>query len=879
MPHVEVRPPRPQPDRPSPPREEEPGPLSARRWLTERLVAQLHVDDRWSRQVRDAAADGVVIYVLRTVSIADFVALDRLTQRFGLPRIRFVNDLGLDAVSALGLGARTEGSLADVLSRGESALLFLRREGDGRRDRGRRAAPRPDEVDHLLDLVELQRTLGRPIRLVPQTLVWNLRPERRERGWRELLAGAAALPNVVPLPGPIRSLWRLVRGSGSGRLRSGEPFDVASLLREHPELSDPEAADAIRYGLLRRIERERRHVVGPARKSPARIRDELLRSPRLRRHIEADAGQRKERVVEVERYVERELEKLCARMDPSTFRMLATLLEPVFNRVFDGFVVDQEGLERIREAARRGPLILLPSHKSHVDYLILSFVLARGALSPPLIAAGDNLSFVPLGPVLRRAGAFFIKRSFRGRKLYAHLVDAYLRKVLVEGHNVEFFLEGGRSRTGKLLPPKLGLLSMVVDAGLKLPNVQLSFVPVSVGYERIVEERAYAHEQEGGEKEPESVQGLLRTSRVLRSRYGRIYVQFGEVATLPDLLDEATRGRDGGVPDARRLKPKERRALINHIAHRVTYEINRVTIVSPSALVATALLSHRRRGIRHEDLVARSAALLAHLHRAGARLGPSLLTSTPEGPLSAAEAPARLREDTLAETLQLFRDARYVETREQVHAVHENKRLELEYHKNSVLHFFVDAALVSAALSLPDAGELTEAVLRERVLTLSRLFKYEFMYRTDAPFEAILGETLDRMEAEGQIARPHPEREDGGPIFVVPGSLVPAYATLVRPFIEAYRLAVDALDALEDGDIKRRDWMRRTLARGRRMVLAGDLELVESLSKAKLDNAVRALHDLGFARADRETLSPGKRLSDEAAVRELRDLLTRYLSS
>src|SRR5262249_5539729 len=143
--------------------------------------------------------------------------------------------------------------------------------------------------------------------------------------------------------------------------------------------------------------------------------------------------------------------------------------------------------------------------------------------------------FFPLGLVFRRGGAFFIRRSFGGDRLYAAVVDAYIRRLIREGYSIEFFLEGKRSRTGKLLPPKLGLLNMVIEAGLSVPNREVFFVPVSIGYDRIVEGGSYVEELIGGEKQKEDARGLLRTTRVLRGRYGRLNIQFGDIQSLSDL--------------------------------------------------------------------------------------------------------------------------------------------------------------------------------------------------------------------------------------------------------------------------------------------------------------------------------------------------------
>src|SRR5258708_25976373 len=152
--------------------------------------------------------------------------------------------------------------------------------------------------------------------------------------------------------------------------------------------------------------------------------------------------------------------------------------------------VDREGLERGGGATKEGCAILLPSHKSHIDYLVLSYVFYEENIQLPLIAAGDNLSFFPLGPVFRRAGAFFIRRSFKGDRLYSAVVETYVRRLIRDGYPIELFLEGGRSRTGKLLPPKFGLLGMLVDSALSVPQKKVFYVPISIGYERIVETEA-----------------------------------------------------------------------------------------------------------------------------------------------------------------------------------------------------------------------------------------------------------------------------------------------------------------------------------------------------------------------------------------------------
>lgn len=838
------------------------------RWVYRRFFSHIEVDERLSSAVRDASKRGVAVYVMRSLSFLDFLCLDWLVKKLGLPLVRFVNDLGLWILEPFGKGGRRlrlrrqipeDRALAETIREEHSALLFLRRPpkiGQTKR-RGREL-----EVDLIKTLVETQRALEKPILLIPQTFVWSKLPPNKSRSLRDLFFGP------TEFPGKIRVFFQFLLNFRNALLRSGEPFDLKRFIDEHQDLTDAEIADKVRYALLRRMERERVLVLGPDKKTPGRIRDELLRAPRVRKHIEHQARTTKLPVAKVERMARRDLRQLCAAQDPYVLATLHRLLDRVWNRIYDGLEVDSEGLERVRAAAREGTLVLLPSHKSHVDYLVLSDVFFMNALSPPLVAAGDNLSFWPLGPVLRRAGAFFIKRSFRGKRLYAALVDAYMRKLLAEGFNIEFFLEGGRSRTGKLLPPKFGLLSMVVDACLMLPRKRIFFVPISIGYERVVEERSYVDELSGGEKQKENIGGLLKTPKVLRSRYGRLYVQFGDLVEFEDVLREVTGTSDGAA--RRNVKPAERRNLVQTVAHRVVYEINAATVVTPAALLASVVLAHRRRGITRPELIAGAQAVAGALRHLGARFARAIFGADGE-----------VRPDTVDEAVKLFIDGKLMtvadaaDGEEPIFSVPEERRIALEYYKNNILHFFVPSALISAALYAKGGEPVSRHTLRERVRALSRLFKYEFMYRADADFDEIFDDALGSMLAAGEIM------QMADTVRIAEGEagrIVEMYATMLRTYFETYRLAIRGLELLSKGPLSRKDWLKKTLALGQRMYLAGELELRESLSKARLENAVRALRDHQLLQTeDDEVLSLGAETGGVAGLRELEQRLASSL--
>jgi glycerol-3-phosphate O-acyltransferase len=823
----------------------DPNPLLA--WVYQRFFESIEVDEAWTRAVRDADARGTVVYVLRSLSFVDFLALDYLTKRYSLPNVRFANDLGLWILEPMGRGwlnalrPRTpEGDAADLeraVKSGASAALFLKRppgplEGSGR---GR------IEGDHLLRaLLDVQRRSERRILLVPQVFVWS-----RSAGQR----GSSAIDAVfgpAQWPGQVRSTLQFLANFRHATLRAGEPVDLREFLsREADGAGDGAVVRRLTYTLLRRLERERRVILGAVRKPADRLREEVIRSPKLQKIIADMAGEGiKEREVITARALGmvREME---AALDMNAVAALDRVVEQAAARMFSAVEVDEAGIEGLRERAREGTLVLLPSHKSHMDYLVLSWVLYRHKLQLPLVAAGENLNFFPVGAILRKAGAFFIRRSFSGDRLYAAVVDAYIRRLIKDGVALEFFPEGGRSRTGKLLPPKLGLLSLVVDGALGVPTRTTWFCPVSIGYERFVEEQAFVRELAGGDKQKEDVRGLVRSIDAMVGRYGRLSVQFGKPLTLEDLLREIDPAAPPGALHS--MTPARRRAVVTRLGFRVMNEINAVTAVTPGSLVATALLVHDRRGIPREALHESCERLARRLRRAGARFSPSLVDAS------------GLRPAALDEAVELFVRAEHLELHrvsgDVIYVVPPEARMSLDLAKNVIIHFFASRALVATALLSPPGAPMAADVVKERVLALSRLFKLEFSFRADAKFETIFEQEVAAMEADGELARVVRKPSEGAGALVPKGDdgleQVRLYASLLANFLEGYRIAARGLTALLKGPLTVKDLTKRALPEGQKMFLAGELRRREAISRPLLENAYASFVDQGYlARAD-----------------------------
>jgi glycerol-3-phosphate O-acyltransferase len=831
--------------------------------LSERLFSHIQVDPGWAAQVKELAARGSVLYVLPNLNWVDFLALDYLTKRFGLPTIRYVNDLGLwllnpEGPTVRGMGLfnmlmphRRQGTAAEFqreLERGSSASLFLKRPPsviDGALGAsGGRGLKEGDEL--VRAVLRVARDGTRPIFVLPIVFLWSKSPDRRGSSPVDFVIGPTAWPT------PARVLGQWAYNFKHASLRMAEPIEMQEFILAHADQSEDVKVRRLIYMTLRRLERERRAMVGPAQKSPARIRAEILRSPRLQSIIGDLAGPSPAARLAKTEEAGQMLTELQASQSPDVVKAMGVALRWGFSRIYRGIDYDPADVERVRAAARDGTLILLPSHKSHIDYLVLSYFFYEHNLPVPLIAAGDNLNFQPIGPIFRRAGAFFIRRSFKGDRLYAAVVDAYIRRLIRDGYPIELFLEGGRSRTGKLLEPKFGILNMMIDALLHVRHMKVSFVPISIGYERIIEAKSYQHELSGGEKKKEEAADLLSASEVLRHRYGRINLQVGQIMTLEDI------SRELGFPSEELMRPAKRRAAVMRLGNRVMDEINRVTAVTPGALTALALLSSGKIVLGEEEVLERATRLLELLIRLGARItSPTVLGEQV------------LRAASVREALQMYVEAELLEKLDGAtvlpgasYKIVQERRLELDTSKNIVIHFFVERALLAASFDRTASGAVLKTpveALRARVRFASRLFKHEFRFRADAHFDAIFDSTLAALISEGHL--------EGSPEGVGPGpgelgwsgaQWLDFYRQVLEPFAEAYWLAARSIENLFNHDLNEKELIRAGLGLGAKLLESGDLKRREAASKQTLQNALHSLAEMGYvrSRADRFELAP-----------------------
>lgn len=304
------------------------------------------------------------------------------------------------------------------------------------------------------------------------------------------------------------------------------------------------------------------------------------------------------------------LEEMAHRLQLSTIRFFAFTLSKIFKSLFRSICVNEEGIQRLQQAIHEHPVVLLPSHRSYMDFLLMSYILYTYDLALPVIAAGmDFMGMKFVGEMLRMSGAFFIRRSFGGDKLYWAVFSEYVKTMLKNGFApVEFFLEGTRSRTSKSLTPKLGLLNIVMDPFLKGQVFDVSLVPVSISYERVLEEALYAREMLGVPKPKESTSGLFKARKILSEDYGSIHVYFGQPVSVRSLAEgRVKRGQFNLIPRHIPRRPGEEiSSFVNDSAYRLVRAQEENMVLKPWVLLASLLLQNQaaggKRGVVLEEL-------------------------------------------------------------------------------------------------------------------------------------------------------------------------------------------------------------------------------------------------------------------------------------
>lgn len=705
------------------------------------------------------------------------------------------------------------GYIKDELVNGRSALLSLV-EKKGFYKRFVKA-----KYDPVHYLIEMQASINRPIYLVPQLIFFSKKPPKSHPTFLDILFG------TKEKPGKIRRLAAMLNNKNRPFVEISEPVNLNSFIKlaENKELSIDQSAILLRRRLMRRINRHRQSITGPVQKSKQELKESILTGERLQLFMKQYAAKHKQKIWDVNKQADSHIEDIAARYNSNLVGLFAIVVRWILRFMFDGVTVNYEMLARIKAASQKGPLIFIPCHKSHIDYLILSYIMLKKNMPGPHIAAGKNLSFWPLGSLFRIGGAFFIRRSFKGAVLYSKIFTEYIYKLLEEGFNLELFIEGGRSRTGKLLRPQLGLLSIIIDACKNGACKDLNLVPVYIGYDRVLEESAYINEIEGGSKEDENIKQVIKARRFLKKRYGKIYIKFSEAVTLKEFVNE------NDIPLGT-MTSKEQNALCRKIGTWLLHSIDKVTVVTPHALVASAILNCTKNLFSYDHLLYIIDTYIRYLSLQEATLADTLL-------LDQAHVIEQVVDSYIQRKfIEIVSKGEKTLSAESQFKVNENKRSAMEYYKNNCIAFFIPAAFTALAILEKDAFQFSSVDLHSGYKFFQEFFKNEF---TPDPLKTPENHVRKNIKAfiDDAILMPHPTLSDTYNITSSGLRKLKLYSGFLKAYFESYWVVLAYFNRYPNNSVKAKDRLKKIQSLGNRMYKKKEIKLHEAVSRVNFQNA------------------------------------------
>ncbi|MCK2114792.1 glycerol-3-phosphate 1-O-acyltransferase PlsB [Pseudomonas juntendi] len=509
-----------------------------------------------------------VIYALPTPALTDLVVLDHECTKAGLPR----------PVLPVTVGPLQE----------PAAFFYLTPDPDWLSRQYKRGAP--PTLERLVAAVT--RHAEEDAQIIPVSVFWGQTPASESSPWKLLFADSWAVT------GRLRRLLTVLILGRKTRVQFSAPIHLRELVQHN---KGHERTVRMAQRLMRvHFRNLKTAVIGPDLSHRRNLVKGLVHAPLVRQAIAEEAQRENLPLAKAEAQALRYGNEIASDYTYTAIRFLEVVLSWFWNKIYDGIKVNH--IEQVQGIAPGHEVIYVPCHRSHIDYLLLSYLLFRNGLTPPHVAAGINLNMPVVGNLLRRGGAFFMRRTFKGNPLYTAVFNEYLHTLFTKGFPVEYFVEGGRSRTGRMLQPRTGMLAITLRSFLRSSRTPIVFVPVYIGYERVLEGRTYLGELRGASKKKESIFDIFKVFGALRQRFGQVSVNFGEPIRLAGFLDDQQPGwreQEHGP----QYRPDWLNATTHRLGETVARHLNEAAAINPVNLVAMALLSTSRLALDERALV------------------------------------------------------------------------------------------------------------------------------------------------------------------------------------------------------------------------------------------------------------------------------------
>lgn len=680
------------------------------------------------------------------------------------------------------------------------------------------------EDDPLAAVITAAQTGTRPVLCIPQDFIWSKHPDRQHNALTLFLIGDR------DKRGPIRRFFFfLLYYKRHAVVKFAQPLCIQEWLALQPANTPlPQLIKALRAELLTQLRIERTAITGPGIKPRNWLIEQVVHSEAVQRSIYDIAQDRKKPITQVQDLARSYADEIAADPHHSQIEIAGRIMNWVLRTLYEGITVDEEGLQTVKRAMGNGPIVLVPSHRSHMDYLLISTILYSRNVAVPFIAGGINMNFWPVGPMFRHCGAFFLRRSFGGNPLYKAVFQSYITELVRQNYCQEFFIEGTRSRTGKMGHAKLGMLSMLIESWRAKACADITFVPVAITYDQVMEARSYAKELKGAGKVAERARDIMKIGRFFKHRWGHVYLRFGEPISLGMTAAELWSN-----PDPTHITADTKPVLVRHIANSILYAINRQTVVTPAALIGMILLSQdKASGL--EDITQRARTLLRYLTWKEAPCSPGLATM-PE---------VQLQEtlDRLAAAKTITALSAYPPT---VYKVHSSHRTILDVAKNTGVHYFVSIACLTRLLLNHATRHETlvpfDTIFHEYTL-LKKLFGFEFVFSTHAAMADHIRKLLGYLKDAQMILEPQADHYE---VVVSHAAQLQLFTGLLDNYFEAYRILFRFIQDVPQSNVSEKHWLKAVILFGRNIKERGQLQHEESLSKSIFQNGLLLLQELG----------------------------------
>ncbi|HBV76554.1 MULTISPECIES: glycerol-3-phosphate 1-O-acyltransferase PlsB [Vibrio] len=685
-----------------------------------------------------------IVYAMPFNSDIDLISLQTQTKALGLP----------DPLTPLVINGKEYDRFVFLTSKGMTA-------------HSKKLLPKRsvDLFTQLLKLHQIDSELD--IQMLPTSILWGRKPnqEGKEKSYLEAISACQKT--------------RLLLSSGRDCLIRFSP--VVSLRY----MADTHGVDEIIAHKLARVarihfSRQKLATSGPSLPQRQVLFDRLLKSPEIQQAIADEAKAKNISLEKAQKQAQDILDEIAADFSYSLIKVGAKFLGWLWNKLYQGLNINN--MATVRKLAQDGhEIIYVPCHRSHMDYLLLSYVLHHEGMVPPHIAAGVNLNFFPAGPIFRRGGAFFIRRTFKGNKLYSTIFREYLAELFTKGYSVEFFSEGGRSRTGRLLQAKTGMLTMTIQTMQRGLNRPVTLVPVYIGYEHVMEVSTYAKELTGKRKEKENAGMVLKTIRKLRN-FGQGYVNFGEPINLNQYLNEEAPGWSSKENDLTATqKPQWMNPVVSKLANHMMTRINDAAATNALTLCATALLASNQRALSRNKLEQQIQCYL------------SLLTHVPYTNNSTVPNSSASELVKHAEKLDKF----VVESDDKgdIISLDRKQSILMTYYRNNIIHLFVVPSLIAHLIVQKE--HISRRDLQRAIALIYPFLKAElFLHHQQDELEGFVNELVDELLRQQLIL----EQDDE---LSINPSKVQTLILLSRTIVETlqrYAIALTQLVAIPDID-------------------------------------------------------------------------------